>query len=203
MKKHIAERRRPWARPTLIAAAAVAMLAMVGVAVGTQIVSEQAIAPRRVDPSTVKITPRPDPVTLNAPIEKASASAGVDVVDVTGTFAYSFAQDLVSARTTWSKKPAGDVDATSDACLTGWALEHVVELAAAGTYDVVDVCGRPTVVVAGPAGVDDRVLVYRALQDGAPGPVQDVLLGSTSTSMVFTAVRSADGAAVLMAAAAP
>lgn len=201
--KHKADPRpRRWLRPTLVAAAAVAVLTTAGITVSA-IVTEQAIAPRRVDPSTVKITPRPDPVSLTAPVEKATATAGVDVVDETPTYAYSFAQDLVSARTTWTKETAANVEATSDTCLSGWALEHVVELAAAGTYDVVDVCGRPTVVVAGPTGVDDRVLVYRALEDGAPGAAKDVLLTSTSTSMVFAAVRSSDGAAVLMAAAAP
>jgi uncharacterized protein YkwD len=198
--KHKADPRpRRWLLPTLIAAAAIAVLATT---VGT-IATEQAIAPRRVDPSTVKITPRPDPVSITAPIEKATAAASADVVDETATFAYSFAQDLVSARTTWTKKPAANVEASVDDCLTGWAREHVLELATAGTYDVVDACGRRTVVVAGKAGVDDRVLVYRALEDGTPDAVRDVLLSSTSTSMVFAAVRSADGAAVLMAAAAP
>lgn len=133
-----------------------------------------------------------------APIS-TDTSAGVE--DIYDEHEVSFGGNVSAARSAELGEWAGHVLAVEDECLTSWATEQLGALATAGTFETITVCDRPTVVVAGPAGINTGNLVYAAAEDGAPAGAAEVLLDSDTNRFAFTAVRSAGGEAVLLAAA--
>jgi hypothetical protein len=189
--------RRLGKRSILIRAAAATLAALVG---GILVFTLQ---PERVDPASVTIDQVIEKVALDAPVAPAPAGADVTTpaVDVTAEFAEGFRGDIVSARSTWTEKAASTVITETDQCLLDWSKENLGPLAAEGTYAVLDVCGRATAVLAGKAGVDSKVLVFAVAEKEAPAEMKELLLESTSNRMAFSAVRSADGKAHLVAAA--
>lgn len=185
-------------RPILIGAAAIAAAALVG-----GVVLVNALSPERVDPESVAITPQPQQVAANEPVVAAPAESDLSQVEVVSDELVSgFGGDVIDARSRVQEDATTALEiVTDDECLTDWATANLAELAASGAYQVVDICGRPTAVLAGPAGSDSKVLVYGALEEGAPVGMRDIIAEATSTKVAFAAVRTADGQAQLLATA--
>lgn len=193
-------RRRPSRRVLVTGAAAIVVAAL-----GTGVIVHQVNAPN-VPASLATQVPRPSQIPVNAPVAAAPADATLtSVVDVTSSFRSDFAGNVADVRS----RVQGDAQRVptieEDACLTEWAKGHLPELAARGAYEVLDVCGRQTAVLAGPAGADAKVLVYGALEKTAPAGAKALFGKSTSNRLAFVAVRSddadPDSQAQLMAAA--
>lgn len=185
-------------RPILIGAAAIAAAALVG-----GIVLANVLGPERVDPESVVITPQPQQVAANDPVVAAPEDADLTTVEVISDDLVSgFGGDVIDARSRVQDDSVTMLEVvTDDECLTSWAKENLAALAEAGAYQVIDVCDRPTAVLAGPAGSDSKVLVYGSLEDTAPDGIRDVIAEATSTKVAFAAVRTTDGEAQLLATA--
>ena len=148
------------------------------------------------------IVPQPPQIPVNGP--SVAAPEGTDftiIEEVSEEFAPGFAGDIIDVRTRVGQKEKPGPATVVDGCLLEWAKANLEVLATAGAYQVVTVCERPTAVLAGPAGADNKVLVYGSLEDGAPEGMEQTLAESTSDRMAFVAVRTADGRAQLLAAA--
>jgi hypothetical protein len=177
---------------------------------GIAIANEVRLAPLRVTGHKVSLVPGPLQVAANESIPaSAPLEATETVVEDTADFAFSFTQTLESARDRIDKKISSknspSITAVADECLSTWATEHLREYAGTSQYDVIIVCGRATAIVVGSSGVDDRVLVYGAIQKDAPENVtrvRSVLIDSKATQMAFASARSSDASTVLMVAAA-
>jgi hypothetical protein len=188
--------RRPGKKTLLIGAAAVAVALVAGVGITV------ALQPERVDLSKVKIQNHPQQVAANEPVVAAPAGAEVTAVkDVTAEFSSVVVGDLVDARSRVQHKQLPSPIAVVDQCLSDWSKANLAALAVKGAYEVVEVCGRPTLVLAGPAGADSKVLVYSSLEKSAPAGVKQLLAESTSNRIAFAGVRSTDDKAQLLAVA--
>ncbi|WP_311245428.1 MULTISPECIES: hypothetical protein [unclassified Microbacterium] len=185
-------------RPILIGAAVIATAALVG-----GIVLANVLGPERVDPQSVEITPQPQQVAANEPVVAAPEDADLTAVEVISDDLVSgFGGDVIDARSRVQDDSATMLEvATDDECLTEWAKANIAELAASGAYQVIDICDRPTAVLAGPAGSDSKVLVYGSLEDTAPDGMRAIIAEATSTKVAFAAVRTTDGEAQLLATA--
>ncbi|MCY1718458.1 hypothetical protein OVA26_16100 [Microbacterium sp. SL62] len=186
-------------RPILIGVATFAVAALVG-----GLVLANALGPERVDPASLVITPQPQQVAANDPVVAAPATADLSQVEVISKDLQSgFGGDVLDARSRAGSDAgvtAVQID-TDDTCLEDWAKQNLAQLAASGAYEVVDVCGHQTAVLAGPAGSDSKVLVYGALEETAPAGMREIVTAD-SAIMTFVAVRTVDGKAQLLAAAA-
>ena len=189
---------RRWSTKRLVitGAAAVAAVALVA-GVGLHATFGPNVAPSEYVPRD-----QPEQVAVNGPAAAAPADADTtQVTDVTADLVTEFLGDLENVRSRATEKKSANVVAEHDQCLADWATAHLAELAAVGTYAVVDVCDRPTAVLAGPAGADSKVLTYGALEETAPARMPETIATSTSNRIAFTAVRSTDGEAQLLATA--
>lgn len=178
-------RRRPSGKTLVLGAAAIVVAAL-----GAGIIVHQATGPN-VPKSLATQVPRAPQVAANDPVVAAPAGADVaSAIDETGSFTRDFAGNVVDVRlqVQGKQKPAPTV--VDDQCLSDWAKENLAALAPNGAYEVVEVCGRPTAVLAGPAGADSKVLVYGAIQESAPAGMKSLFAESTSNRMAFVAVRS-------------
>lgn len=190
-------RRRPKVRTMVIAAVGAVLVLGVGALVVSNIMNSG-----RVDPSELTITPQPKAVPANEPVVAAPTDADfASVVDVTADLSGMFVGDIADVRGRTQGEQKMPPAAEPDACLLEWAKANLAPLAATGAYQVVDVCGRATAVLAGPLGADTKVLVYGALEADAPAGMLQVMGESTSEKMAFAAVRSADEQAQLIATA--
>lgn len=194
------ERRRPSRRTLVIGAVAIVVAAL-----GVSIIVHHATGPN-VPKSLATQVPRPSQIPANAPVAAAPANATLtDLVDVTDYFRSDVAGNVADVRSRVQGGAQQVPTVEDDACLTEWAKEHLRELAPHGTYEVLEVCGRETAVLAGPAGADAKVLVYSSLEKAAPAGAKALFGESTSNQLAFVAVRSDDrnpsDQAQLMAAA--
>lgn len=125
------------------------------------------------------------------------------VVDVTDEVSSMFSGDLIDVRSQVQTESATTIEMVTDRCLWEWAAENLEAFAVDGVYEVMTVCGRPTAVLAGPAGADTKVLAYGALEATAPEGMRQLLAESTSDQMSFVAMRTSDDEAQLLAVAVP
>lgn len=181
------ERRGPSRKTLVIGAAAIVVAAL-----GTGVIVHQATGPN-VPKSLATQVPRPSQIPANAPVAAAPADATLtSLVDVTGSFRSDVAGNVADVRS----RVQGDAQQLptieADTCLTAWAKGHLPELAARGVYEVIEVCGRKTAVLAGPAGADAKLLVYGALEKAAPAGAKALFAKSTSNRIAFVAVRTGD-----------
>lgn len=186
-------------RSVVIGAAVIAA----AVLVGGGIALTNVLGPEKVDPETVVMSPQPPQVAADDPVVAAPEEADLTKVEViSDDLAGGFEGDVIDARSRVQDASTTTLDVvTDDTCLTDWAKANIAQLAATGAYLVVDVCGRPTAVLAGPAGSDSKVLVYGSLEDTAPDGMRELIAEETSTKVAFTAVRTTDGEAQLIATA--
>jgi len=189
---HLAVLRR---KRTVAAAVVAAVVAVVAAVVWVGLTPDEVTQPEPPDAYQPLSVPADDPV-LAAPEDTDYA----DVVDVTDEVLPVFSGDLSVVRAQLQGDdafPYGE----PDQCLLDWVSANLQELSARGAYEVMTVCDRPTLVLAGPDGADAKVLVHGAMLDGAPAGARQIIGESTSQRMAFAAVRSADGKAQLMATA--
>jgi hypothetical protein len=185
--------RRPGKKTVLIGAAALAVVLVGGIGIAV-------FQPERVDLSQVKIQNHPQQVAANAPVVAAPAGAKVATPkDVTSEYASVVAGDLADARNRVQHKQLRPPVVVVDACLSNWAMANLASLSTTGTYELVEVCGRPTAVLAGPAGADSKVLVYSSLEKSAPSGMKQLIAESTSNRIAFAGARSVDDKAQLLA----
>lgn len=181
-----------------------AVVAAAAAAVAAGLVAAVALQPDYVTATDYRLRDdQAQQVPVTDPIAAAPAGTNTSfgITDVSLELAGQFAGDLGAARSTATGKEAPQIVALQDDCLAAWATENLGALAAAGAYQVVDVCDRPTVVLAGAAGADTKVLVHAAAEIDGGDAIAQILHRSTSNRMAFTAVRSHDGQAQLLAAA--
>lgn len=180
-----------------ITAAAISAAAVVGIVAGALYIDSRH-TPEDIDWDVVQ----PEQVSYG---DTAAAPAGTDtsagVVSIFDEHEVSFGGNVGAARDMKMGEYTGQVLAVEDECLTNWATEHLGELATAGTFATLDICDRPTLVVAGPAGINTGNLTYAAAEPTAPSGAADVIINSSTNRMAFTAVRSSDGEAALLATA--
>ena len=157
--------------------------------------------PERVTPSSEEAEYQPPRVAANAPAASAPASTDYGTVaDITEQLIHEFSGDLSFARST-EQATESFAYGEPDACLVEWASANLAGLAETGVYEVMTVCGRPTLVLAGPDGADSKVLVRAALEETAPAGARQIIAESVHDRMAFAAVRSEDGKAQLLATA--
>ncbi|QNE37909.1 hypothetical protein [Leifsonia shinshuensis] len=158
--------------------------------------------PHRVDLATVTIKTGPQQVAANAPIAPAPATAKLaQATDATSELTATLAGDLGNVRSRYQGEQVSPPQLVPDPCLVEWGKENLSALAGTGAYEVVDVCGRPTAVLAGAAGADGKVLAYAAIEGSAPERMKQLIAESRSAQVAVAAVRSANGAAQLIAVA--
>ncbi|CAM5533613.1 hypothetical protein [Leifsonia shinshuensis] len=156
----------------------------------------------RVDPTTVTIKTGPQQVAANAPVAPAPTTAKLaQPSDATGELTATLSGDLGNVRSRSDEQQAAPPQLVPDPCLLEWGMTNLAALAGTGAYEVVDVCGRPTAVLAGSAGADSKVLAYGALEKSAPEGMRSLIADSRNARVAVAGVRSVDGAAQLLAVA--
>jgi hypothetical protein len=121
--------------------------------------------------------------------------------DAAGELTATLAGDLGNVRSRSQGEQVSPPQLVPDPCLLEWGKTNLAALAATGAYEVVDVCGRPTAVLAGAAGTDSKVLAYGALEKSAPEGMRALIADSQNGHVAVAGVRSVDGAARLLAVA--
>lgn len=155
----------------------------------------------RVSPAEVSTEHQAPRIAADHPVAAAPAETEyTTVVDATSELLPVFTGDLSYARTLAQGSEQFPY-AEPDQCLLDWATANLAALSETGTYDVLMVCDRPTLVLAGPEGADTKVFAHGALTDTAPAGARQLVGESTHDRMAFVAVRSADGKAQLLATA--